>query len=64
VALFDRFTPKFAKSYLNLNELLLKALATFREEVLMQTKTYNHPDSYGSFLSGKRGTHEELRTFP
>lgn len=34
VGLFDRFTPKFAKSYLNLSKLLLKVLAAFREEVL------------------------------
>ncbi len=31
---FDRFTPKFAKRYINLNELMLKAFGSFKEEVL------------------------------
>ncbi len=34
VGLFDRFTPKFAKKYINLSELILKALESYREEVL------------------------------
>ncbi len=34
VGLFDRFTPKFAKKYVNLSELILKALESYREEVL------------------------------
>lgn len=34
LGLFDRFTPKFAKRYLNLSELILKAFETYREEVL------------------------------
>lgn len=33
IGLFDRFTPKFAKRYINLNELVLKAFQTYREEV-------------------------------
>ena len=28
------FTPKFAKKYVNLSELILKALESYREEVL------------------------------
>ena len=31
---FDRFTPKFAKRYINLSELMLKAFESYREEVL------------------------------
>jgi len=33
VGLFDRFTPKFAKKYVNLSELMLKAFETYKEEV-------------------------------
>ena len=33
IGLFDRFTPKFAKRYVNLNELVLKAFQTYKEEV-------------------------------
>ncbi len=32
--LFDRFTPKFAKRYVNLSEMMLKAFEAYREEVL------------------------------
>jgi len=31
---FDRFTPKFAKRYINLSELILKVFETYQEEVL------------------------------
>jgi 3-methyl-2-oxobutanoate hydroxymethyltransferase len=34
LGLFDRFTPKFAKRYVNLSELTLKAFEAYREEVL------------------------------
>lgn len=34
LGLFDRFTPKFAKRYVNLSELMLQAFETYREEVL------------------------------
>jgi len=33
LGLFDRFTPKFAKRYINLTELILKAFESYREEV-------------------------------
>jgi 3-methyl-2-oxobutanoate hydroxymethyltransferase len=33
LGLFDRFTPKFAKRYINLSELMLKAFESYREEV-------------------------------
>ncbi len=33
LGLFDRFTPKFAKCYVNLSELMLKAFDSYREEV-------------------------------
>jgi 3-methyl-2-oxobutanoate hydroxymethyltransferase len=33
LGLFDRFTPKFAKKYVNLSELMLKAFESYREEV-------------------------------
>jgi 3-methyl-2-oxobutanoate hydroxymethyltransferase len=33
LGLFDRFTPKFAKQYVNLSELMLKAFETYKEEV-------------------------------
>jgi len=32
--LFDRFTPKFAKRYVNLSELVVKALEEYRDDVL------------------------------
>jgi 3-methyl-2-oxobutanoate hydroxymethyltransferase len=34
LGLFDRFTPKFAKRYVNLSEMILKAFDAYREEVL------------------------------
>lgn len=34
LGLFERFTPKFAKRYVNLSELILKAFKSYREEVL------------------------------
>lgn len=37
LGLFDRFTPKFAKRYVNLSELMLKAFESYREEVLKGT---------------------------
>jgi len=37
LGLFDRFTPKFAKRYVNLSELMLKAFESYREEVLNGT---------------------------
>ena len=33
LGLFDRFTPRFAKRYVNLGESMLKAFASYREEV-------------------------------
>ena len=37
LGLFDRFTPKFAKRYVNLSELMVKAFESYREEVLNGT---------------------------
>lgn len=37
LGLFDRFTPKFAKRYVNLSEHILKAFEAYREEVLKGT---------------------------
>jgi 3-methyl-2-oxobutanoate hydroxymethyltransferase len=37
LGLFDRFTPKFAKRYINLGELMLKAFDSYREEVVKGT---------------------------
>jgi 3-methyl-2-oxobutanoate hydroxymethyltransferase len=37
LGLFDRFTPKFAKRYVNLSELILKAFDSYRDEVLKGT---------------------------
>ncbi len=34
LGLFDRFTPKFAKRYVNLSEMILKAFESYTEEVL------------------------------
>jgi 3-methyl-2-oxobutanoate hydroxymethyltransferase len=34
LGLFDRFTPKFAKRYVNLSEQMLKVFEAYREEVL------------------------------
>jgi len=34
LGLFDRFTPKFAKRYVNLSEQMLKAFDAYREDVL------------------------------
>jgi 3-methyl-2-oxobutanoate hydroxymethyltransferase len=34
LGLFDRFTPKFVKRYVNLSESMLKAFASYKEEVL------------------------------
>jgi 3-methyl-2-oxobutanoate hydroxymethyltransferase len=34
LGLFDRFTPKFAKRYVNLSEFVLKAFVSYKEEVL------------------------------
>jgi 3-methyl-2-oxobutanoate hydroxymethyltransferase len=37
LGLFDRFTPKFAKRYVNLSEQILKAFEAYRDEVLQGT---------------------------
>jgi len=37
LGLFDRFTPNFAKRYVNLSELMLKAFDSYREEVTKGT---------------------------
>lgn len=37
LGLFDRFTPKFAKRYVNLSQEMLKAFESYREEVLQGT---------------------------
>ena len=34
LGLFDRFTPRFAKRYVNLSQLMLQAFEAFREEVI------------------------------
>jgi 3-methyl-2-oxobutanoate hydroxymethyltransferase len=34
LGLFDRFTPKFAKRYVNLSEQMIKAFEAYKEEVL------------------------------
>lgn len=34
LGLFNRFTPKFAKRYVNLSEMMLKAFEAYRDEVL------------------------------
>ena len=34
LGLFDRFTPKFAKRYVNLSEVMVKAFESYRDEVL------------------------------
>ena len=34
LGLFERFTPKFAKQYINLNKLILEAFESYREEVV------------------------------
>ncbi len=34
LGLFDRFTPKFTKQYVNLSEVILNALLAFRQDVL------------------------------
>jgi 3-methyl-2-oxobutanoate hydroxymethyltransferase len=34
LGLFDRFTPKFAKRYINLSEIMLKVFEAYRDEVL------------------------------
>jgi 3-methyl-2-oxobutanoate hydroxymethyltransferase len=34
LGLFERYTPKFVKKYVNLSALILKAVEEFKEEVL------------------------------
>lgn len=36
LGLFDRFTPRFAKRYVNLSEVILNAFETYREEVFKE----------------------------
>ncbi|MDO8662660.1 MAG: 3-methyl-2-oxobutanoate hydroxymethyltransferase [Candidatus Omnitrophota bacterium] len=36
LGLFERYTPKFVKKYLNLSPLILKAIEDFKEEVIQQ----------------------------
>ena len=45
IGFFDRFKPKFAKQYVNLNPMILKAVTQFREEVIAGT----FPDQAHSF---------------
>jgi 3-methyl-2-oxobutanoate hydroxymethyltransferase len=37
LGLFDRFTPKFVKKYVNLSEVILKAFEAYREDVITGT---------------------------
>ncbi|RKY31074.1 MAG: 3-methyl-2-oxobutanoate hydroxymethyltransferase, partial [Candidatus Omnitrophota bacterium] len=34
LGLFERFTPKFVKKYMNLSELILKSLQDYKNEVI------------------------------
>src|SRR4030042_3202471 len=43
LGLFDRFTPKFAKRYVNLSELMLNAFESYREEGLKGKFQTDHP---------------------
>ncbi len=50
LGLFDRFTPKFAKRYVNLSEQMLKAFETYQEEV----RTGEFPKDQHSFHIDKK----------
>ncbi|MPN30370.1 3-methyl-2-oxobutanoate hydroxymethyltransferase [bioreactor metagenome] len=45
VGLFDKFTPKFVKKYVNLTDIILKALEEFKEDV----KAQKFPEEKHSF---------------
>ncbi len=45
LGLFERFTPKFARRYLNLSDEILKALQTYREDILQG----HFPEEQNSF---------------
>ena len=58
--------PSLTNTFIPLSRIPRRIRLTCRSntDIPMQTKTHNHPDYCRSFLSGKRGTHEELRTLP
>ena len=49
IGFFDRFKPKFAKQYINLNPIILKAVTQFKDEVLSGA----FPDDAHSFTIKK-----------
>jgi 3-methyl-2-oxobutanoate hydroxymethyltransferase len=46
LGMFETFTPKFAKKYVNLNEMIRKAITQYRQEVL-DRKFPDEEHSYG-----------------
>ena len=46
VGLFDRYTPKFVKKYINLSPMILDALKTYKDEVV-QGKFPDKEHSFG-----------------
>ena len=61
---FDRFTPKFAKRYVNISEIILSAIHTYKDEVLTSafpTEEHTYPQKDESYLDDLLAEYEPHR---
>lgn len=53
IGMFERFTPKFVKQYVNLSPILLEAFAKYREDV--KSEKFPQPEHFYSMAEGELG---------
>jgi 3-methyl-2-oxobutanoate hydroxymethyltransferase len=61
---FDRFTPKFAKQYVNISEIILSAILTYKDEVLTSafpTEEHTYPQKDESYLDNLLAEYQSHR---
>jgi 3-methyl-2-oxobutanoate hydroxymethyltransferase len=51
IGMFERFTPKFVKRYVNLSPILLEAFSKYREEV--KSGQFPQPEHFYSMAEGE-----------
>lgn len=51
IGMFERFTPKFVKQYVNLSPILLEAFSKYREDV--KSKKFPQPEHFYSMAEGE-----------